>query len=193
MSKKNKNSNNNFNFSSKNKAAHPNIKNLSRNPEELKQQLMPLYMRSSSYGKTAMVQGDTIEAERHFQQAEHYMRMINNAEGANAAQANAQRHDGPEPAKKQAAPSAPTQAAEDIPLEGFPEAAVDLATTSKPEPKTKVSIHVSVDQSGSPETEPQKPTLGTTPAISAEAPKKRRGRPPKDRTPKQEAPASTKA
>lgn len=175
----NKNNNRfNGNYNNKNKPARANVRNFARSPEELKQQLMPLYSRSMSYGRTAMMKGDYIEAERHFQQAEHYMRTMNISKGSgngNARQPVQEAQASPKPSSTPVSPK--------VSSEGGPETILSIET--KPDSGAQVAVQVTVEPVPVPAVS-KTPDLSETPSspppAMAEAPKKRRGRPPKNRS-----------
>lgn len=175
---KNFNKNNNrFNFNqNKNRPIRSGGRNFAKSPEELKQQLMPLYSRSIANGRTAMTQGDYVEAERHFQQAEHYMRVMN------AAKRNSELNENHRDSKPscQEGPSAQSSNGEnaEISLTGFPEAVLDLATEANGSPQLAVQVRVTPVLEQTEMKPEQVPTL-TLDSSTTETPKKRRGRPPK--------------
>lgn len=58
--------------------------------EQQKQKNQALYTKYTALGKEALAQGDRIEAERNFQYAEHYIRLINFAHESSSQKQNTQ-------------------------------------------------------------------------------------------------------
>lgn len=190
---RNFNKNNNFNYNNNfKKKTRPqnNSRNFLRNPEEVKQQLMPLYSRYMSHGRMALTQGDYVEAERNFQFAEHYMRTMNAAVGRVAAMApngmmprrsyEQSIQESPSERERMVCPEPVAELKEgaekmlDSELEAFPESVLNIATERR-EASVEETAVVQEESSG------QESVCPSGEALSEEAPKRRRGRPPKNR------------